>query len=65
MISEMKNAYVEASYRLIRAIESGQFSMTSPGACSSYGGCQYLDICQSPASLRKTIIESKYGITAD
>jgi len=60
MLNEMKLAYVEASYRLIRAIESGNFSMTSPNACSSYGGCPYLDICQSHANLRQTIIENKY-----
>lgn len=59
-IEEMKMAYVEASERLIKAIELNQFSQTTVSACSSYGGCPYHDICSSPKALRQTIIESKY-----
>ena len=62
MIHEMTMAYIEAGQRFINAIERNEFSMSSPNACSSYGGCPYLDICQSPANLRQTIIENKYGV---
>ena len=62
MIQEMKMAYVEAAERLIRAYELNYFSQAAPNPCSGYDGCPYLDLCQSPASLRSTIIESKYGI---
>lgn len=58
---EMKMAYVEASQRLIAAIESGNYPQTSPGACASYGGCMYLDCCSAPMVLRKNILEGKFG----
>lgn len=57
---EMISAYVEASYRLIGAYESGNFPMTAPNPCASYGGCQYLDICSAPKALQKNILENKY-----
>jgi hypothetical protein len=58
---EMISAYVEASYRLIGAYESGNFPMTAPNPCAAYGGCQYLDVCQAPKTLQKNILEGKYG----
>jgi hypothetical protein len=58
---EMKQAYVEAAHRIVNAIERDTFPQSSPNPCSAYGGCPYLEICQAPAELRKTIIESKYG----
>ncbi len=58
--AEMRMAYVEASERILRAIEKNQFAQASSGPCSSYGGCPYLDVCQAPVSLRQNIIDGKY-----
>lgn len=60
---EMISAYVEASYRLIGAYESGNYPMTSPNPCAAYGGCQYLDICSAPKALQRNILENKYAKT--
>lgn len=32
----------------------------SPDACTLYGGCQYLQVCSSPASLRDTILNNEF-----
>lgn len=39
----------------------GRFPMSAPGPCSSYGGCQYREVCGAPAQLRENIISAKYS----
>ncbi len=36
------------------------FPMSTPGPCANYGGCQYIDVCGAPKSLRENIISAKY-----
>lgn len=34
--------------------------MSAPGPCSSYGGCQFREVCGAPKQLRENIISAKY-----
>lgn len=58
---EFRMAVIEAVERLLRAVETGAFPMNSPGSCTNYGSCQYLDVCSSPSKLRETVLRSKYA----
>lgn len=39
---------------------SGFWPMGQVNECSSYGGCQYLDVCSAPTELRENIINARY-----
>lgn len=59
--NEFTAAVVAGVYSILGAKESDNFPMSAPNSCTNYGSCPYLDICSSPASLRETIIQSKYS----
>lgn len=58
---EFKRAIVDSVIRYLTLQHNGHFPMSAPGSCSNYGGCQYLDVCAAPASLRDTVISAKYS----
>lgn len=59
--NEMTQAVLHSIHTLLGCIESNNFPMSAPNSCTNYGSCTYLDICSSPASLRDTIISSKFS----
>ena len=60
--AEMIQATLAGARQLINAIESDNFPMSAPNACTNYGSCQYLAVCSSPKKLRNTIISSQFGV---
>lgn len=58
---ELKLAMIDASERILKAVRTNEYPMTSPNACTNYGTCSYFDICSAPKGLRENIIKSKYG----
>lgn len=61
-IAELKMAIVEAVERILKAKETGNYPMSAPNNCSSYGSCPYLEVCSAPIKLRNTILKSNYGV---
>lgn len=58
---ELRIAIVRSVYNYIANLQTEQWPMTSPGPCSNYGGCQFIDVCAAPQSLRENIISAKYS----
>lgn len=59
--AELKRAILHSVSTHLYLLRSRDgFPMNSPGPCSNYGGCQYLDICAAPAQLRENIIKARY-----
>lgn len=44
----------------LRWEKSGVWPLGVVDACSNWGGCNFLDVCQAPNELRKNILEAKY-----
>jgi PD-(D/E)XK nuclease superfamily len=40
---------------------AGLFPINAPNPCASYGGCQFIEACSTPAHMRETILANKYG----
>lgn len=59
---EFKEMVVETVYRYLRAKKLDRWYMNAPSPCTAYNGCQYIDICQLPATLRETAIKNKYDL---
>lgn len=58
---ELKLSLVDATEKYLQAIERDKWPMMAPNSCSSYGACQYYEICSSPKALRETVIKGKFG----
>lgn len=58
---DLKEAMIEASERILKAVETGLFTMNAPNSCNTYGVCQFFDICSVPKKIRDTVIASKFG----
>jgi len=59
-IDEWKTHVIHDANRLIHDIEHGSFSTGGRKNCLSFGGCAFLDVCNSPASQRLTILNNSY-----
>ena len=46
-------------------LEDGFFPLGPVDACANYGKCSYLDICESPETIKPNIIEFNYSSTKD
>lgn len=57
----LEEAVLKAINDYERCLEIGYWPQTAPGPCSDYGGCPYIDACSVPESMRKTVLEAKYG----
>lgn len=44
----------------LRRREEGIWPLGHVNCCAAYGGCQFLEICAAPESLRENIIKAKY-----
>ncbi len=44
--------------------ESGVWPLGHVDACSSFGGCQYLEVCSAPNQLRQNMLEAKFHRTS-
>lgn len=58
---ELRLALVSAVKSFLRYHEVGFFPMTAPSPCSNYGGCQYLELCSAPESLRENVIKARFS----
>lgn len=58
--AELRVAMVDAVERVLKAKETGLFPQNT-NSCSSWGACQFQEICAAPEKLRKTMIENKYA----
>ena len=58
---EMENIIIDSVHQMNINISSKRWPMNS-GACSNWGGCQYLEICQSVNAYKQVMIESLYGL---
>lgn len=58
---ELKIALVDAVKRILEAKKTGIFPMNT-NSCTSYGACQYQEVCEAPAKLRDTILKAKYHV---
>lgn len=59
-IDEFVNAVSWACRSYLRWEEANCWPIGTVDACSSWGGCGFLDICGAPNSLRQNILEAKY-----
>lgn len=59
-MAEFKQTLVWAVKTYLSWRETSFWPMGQVGECSSYGGCQYLDICAAPNELRENIIKARY-----
>jgi hypothetical protein len=56
---EMKQSVFDAKERFLKAKELKVFPQNS-GSCSNWGGCPYLEICQTGSEHRETMIKQIY-----
>lgn len=60
-LKEFKEAVWEASLSFIRWQYEESFPLGPVNACANYGGCQFLDVCAAPDSLRENILAAKFS----
>lgn len=58
--SEFIDVLVAAVGQYLNWKKSGVWPLGPTNSCANYGGCQFLDVCGAPASLRPAIIENKF-----
>lgn len=59
---EHTDAVVAAVKRYLHAQETAVWPMTAPNPCASYGGCQFLKVCEVPTKLRENVLSALYGV---
>lgn len=59
--AELRDAVMLAIMTYVTNEQANTWPMSSPGPCSKYGGCQYLEVCSAPKSLRESVIRSRYS----
>lgn len=59
---ELKLAVIDSVLRLRSYHDRKEFPQNAPEPCSSYGSCEYLDVCQANNQLRETIIRHKWSV---
>lgn len=64
-LEELRQSVMFAVRAYLAAQESGVWPMGHVNECSSYGGCQFHDVCSAPANLRKNILEHKFQTTKE
>lgn len=55
---DLKNVLMFACNQYITSKETGFFPMASGAVCSSFGGCQFLEVCSAKNKFRPTILKS-------
>jgi hypothetical protein len=60
-IAEFKQQVVSYTKQFLSWREENFYPQGSVSICANYGGCQYLDVCRAPESIRETIIENKFS----
>lgn len=62
-MAEWREALLDQAYDYWARVKmDGPYPMNQADACTSWGGCQYISICQVPAQLRENIIEAQYEV---
>ena len=64
-IAEWKSHVVHAGNRLIEDIENGSFTNGGQKACLSFGGCTFLDVCNSPQTQRAQMLKNGFKRLTD
>jgi hypothetical protein len=63
-VAELKDAVVQAAQDYVNALETGRWPQTSPGPCSNWGGCQFLEVCRAPAGpIRESLETNLFNTT--
>lgn len=57
---ELAEVIEKAVIDYLKGRRTGVWPLGPVGACQSYGGCTYKQICASPPSLRETILKAKF-----
>lgn len=57
---EFQEALLWAVWSYLGWTKSNIWPLGNVDACSTWGGCQFLDVCSAPNQLRQNILESKY-----
>lgn len=58
---ELKDAMLLSIMTYVTNEKGNTWPMTSPGPCSKYGGCNYLEVCSAPSSLRENVLKARYA----
>lgn len=59
--SDFREAVVTAVRSYLHSLRTGSWPMGHVNTCATYGGCQYLQTCSAPKSMRETILRSKFN----
>jgi hypothetical protein len=60
-IEEWRESLLDAAYDWWARVKAGgSYPMTTPGPCTTWGGCQYRALCESPSSIRESVIKAQY-----
>lgn len=62
---ELRVAVRHNVMRWLEATSTESFPMAPPNPCASYGGCQYLRICEVPHKLKENVIRSLFSEGTD
>lgn len=61
-IDEWRTSLLDVAYDWwARTKADGPYPMTTPGPCTTWGGCQYRALCEAPSSIRESIIKAQYA----
>lgn len=63
-LAEFRDLVVHYVRSYLASLGSGYWPQADVNSCSMYRGCQYLDVCASPAALRENILEANFASTA-
>jgi hypothetical protein len=59
---ELRQAALDCILRYRNYKAAGMWPQNAPEPCSSYGSCEYLDVCQANNKLKETVIRHKWGL---
>ena len=57
---EFRDSVVESVSRYLMSVKHNTFPLGHVNACAMYAGCQYLQVCSAPKSLRTNILNAKF-----
>lgn len=58
--AEFKMSVISAVHSYLRGRQTGIWPLGHVNTCAQYGGCQYLQICSAPVTLRENILKAKF-----
>lgn len=59
-IGEFRDSLIYFVRQYIQCMDSGVWPISQVNVCASYGGCEFLEVCSAPSSIRENIINAKY-----